>query len=178
MRNSRNSGLTFSALLSVCAVAHASLNATAAPQSSLKRDGQPGRRGLISAQASLREDVGRLVVVGDDHVDAALLELPDPDVGADPVVDRDDHAGRLLRGQEVRDRLLVERVPVLGAVGDVPGDVRAGEPEEVDEDDGADHAVDVVVAVDQDALALADGSRRAAPRPSRRRGASPGPRGT
>ena len=58
MRKSRNSGLTFSALVSVCAVAQASLNATAAPQRSLKRDGQSGLRGLIIAQASVGRTSG------------------------------------------------------------------------------------------------------------------------
>ena len=56
--------------------------------------------------------------------------------------------------------------PIVSGLNEYPSFVRSGmcqrdvgarEPQEIDQDDGAGHAVDVVVAVDEDALALPDG---------------------
>src|SRR5262249_12918025 len=103
-----------------------------------------------------------LVVVGDDQVNAGVTGNFGRFDARDPAIHGDDQ--RLLavgRGTQVGDRLVVEPVSLLDAVRDVAADVGAQGLEHVPQDGAGGNAVDVVVAVDDDRLALADGQGEA-----------------
>ncbi len=107
----------------------------------------------------LRKDGRRVMVVGDDQVDAELLrELRLGDRGDAAV--HGDHDLRAV-GRELAQRGRVEAVALLVAVRDVRADRNAKVPERAHEDGRAGDAVDVVVPVDDDALA--GGERTADP---------------
>ncbi len=92
-----------------------------------------------------------MVVIGDDEVDAQLacqLRFTD---GGDAAVDRDDHFRPV--GRELADGRRVEPVALLVAIRDVRGYDDAELTESADEDGGAGDAVDVIVPIDDDALA-------------------------
>ena len=96
----------------------------------------------------------RVVVIGDDQINAELS----CDLGffdrRDAAVDADDDVGAL--GRERFDGLGVEAVALFESVGDVGPDVgvRAADGHEgVVEDRRGGDAVDVVVAIDHDLLA-------------------------
>jgi len=97
----------------------------------------------------------RLVVVRHDDVQAEFagpghLRLP-----ADAAVHRHEDAGTL--AGQVLDGLAVQAVPFLDAVWHVDADVGIGQAEGLPEDGGRRDAVHVVVAVDDDRLAVAGG---------------------
>jgi hypothetical protein len=94
------------------------------------------------------------VVVGDDQVHAAVagdLGLLD---GGDAAVDRDDQLRALVA--QLGQRLGVQAVAFLDAVGDVELGVPAEHADRVPQDAGGRDAVDVVVAVDDDLLLVPD----------------------
>ena len=96
----------------------------------------------------------RLVVVGDDDVDAERPCVCDLVDRRDPAVGGDQEASAAL-GQPV-DRLAAEAVAVLDAPGDKPVALGASVAQGADEDRGGGGAVDVVVAVDRDRLLRGD----------------------
>src|SRR5438552_176368 len=104
-----------------------------------------------------------MVVVGDDEIDAELARERGLAHGGDAAVDGHDDA-RPIRG-ELAERLAVEAVPLLVAVRDVRADDRAELAERTDEDRRAGDAVDVVVPVDDDALASRERTVEALDRP-------------
>ena len=115
---------------------------------------QSWRFGLITATRH-RQLVVRLVVVGDDQVDAELARAPRGLDAADAAVDRDDQ--RHAVGVQPIDRRRLQAVAVAQPLGDEVHDVAAEHLERAAEDHGRGDAVDVVVAVNRDALAAGDG---------------------
>src|SRR2546425_12288757 len=116
-----------------------------------------------------------MVVVGDDEIDAELAREQGLAHGGDAAVDGHDDA-RPVRG-ELAERLAVEAVALLVAVRDVRADDRAELAERPDEDRRAGDAVDVVVPVDDDALASRERTMEALERPvhiAHRRALPPG----
>ena len=92
----------------------------------------------------------RLVVVGDDEVDAELAG-PARRLGtADAAVHRHDHAHAI--GVQALDRGHLQAVAVAQPFRDEVRDVAAEQFQRPAQDDRGGHAVDVVVAVDRDAL--------------------------
>ena len=92
-----------------------------------------------------------MVVVRHDEIDPQIAcEERLVDRGH-PAVDRDDHL-RAIRRQVPQGRG-VDAVTLLVAVRDVRGDCRAELAEDPDEDGGPGDAIDVIVPVDDDALA-------------------------
>src|SRR5437870_11618443 len=104
-----------------------------------------------------------MVVVGDDEIDAELAREQGLANDGDAAGDGND-AARPIRG-ELAERLAVEAVPLLVAVRDVRADDRAELAERTDEDRRAGDAVDVVVPVDDDALASRERTVEALDRP-------------
>ncbi len=92
-----------------------------------------------------------LVVVGDDEIDPELARAHCRFVSPDAAVHRDDHRGTF-RVQPI-DRRRLQPVAVLQAVGDEVADIAAQHLHRPPKDDGRGDAVDIVVAVDDDALA-------------------------
>ena len=97
---------------------------------------------------------GGLVVVGDDDVDAARLRGGDLRNRSDAAVGGDQQAGATSR--ELVDRRQGEPVAILHPAGDEPIAVGAELSERPDQDRRGRDAVDVIVAVDRDALAGGD----------------------
>jgi hypothetical protein len=95
------------------------------------------------------------VVISDDEVYAALAGQRGGFVRGDATIDGDDEL-RALVG-ELGDGFGVEAVAFLDAVGDVELDRAAQEGDGVPENGSGGDAVNVVVAVDDDSLAIADG---------------------
>ena len=91
-----------------------------------------------------------LVVVGDDQIDAELARAPRRIGAADAAVDRDDQRHAL--GVQPIDRRRLQAVAVAQPLGDEVDDVAAEHLERAPQDHGRRDAVDVVVAVDGDAL--------------------------
>ena len=117
-----------------------------------------------------------LVVIRHDQIDAALArDLRRLDRG-DAAVDGDDQLGAVVA--ELRDRLGVEAVAFVDAVGDVEVGVAAEDADGVPEDGGGGDAVDVVVAVDDDLFAVADRPGDALGGLASGRGSGPGRAGT
>jgi len=102
-----------------------------------------------------------VVVIGDDEVDAGLSGGEGGLDGGDAAVDGDDDFGAL--GGERAEGVGVEAVAFVESVWDVGGDVGVRDEviEGVEEDGGGGDAVNVVVAVDDDGLALASGVEEA-----------------
>ena len=92
----------------------------------------------------------RLVVVGDDQIDAELAGAPRRLGATDAAVHRDDH--RHAVGVEPVDRRGLQPVTVLQPLGNEVDYVAAEELERPAEDHRRGDAVDVVVAVDGDPL--------------------------
>ena len=102
-----------------------------------------------------RQLVVRLVVVRDDQVDAELARPPRRFDAADAAVDRNDQ--RHAVGLQPLDGCRLEAVAVAQPLGDEMDDVAAEHLERATEDHRRRDAVDVVVAVNGDALAAGDG---------------------
>jgi hypothetical protein len=143
----------------------------------LVRDAGPAELGERVARRPRGDDravgqrLARPVVVGHDHVEAERLRPRDLFDCGDPAVDRQHERAALIR--EALDRVARDAVALVEAAREVPVDVRAelaqarhGERRRAD-------PVDVVVAVDADALARRD---RGAD-PVARRGGVPEERG-
>jgi hypothetical protein len=96
----------------------------------------------------------RTVVVGDDHVEPEALRFPHLDVRGDPTVDGE-HEAVPVSGQTLQ-RLARDPVPFVEAAREVPVDVGTEVAQARDRQGGRADAVDVVVAVDADALARVD----------------------
>ena len=99
------------------------------------------------------------VMVGDDDVDAEFVGAAHHFGGADAGIHADNQLHPLFGGG--LHHFAPHAVAVLQAVRHVIRGGAAGEFEGLGEEHHAGGAVDVVVAVDQDALALADGARDA-----------------
>ena len=123
--------------------------------------------GIVAAGQSRMDDGGGLgqlraglVVVGDDQFDAQFageVRLVD---AADAAIDGDEQFA-LVGGQRA-DGLGVQSVAFVDAMGDVVADVGAEQFQAEPEDGGAGHAVDVVIAVDDDSPSCGDGGMDAA----------------
>src|SRR3954469_17386480 len=99
------------------------------------------------------------MMIRNDQIHPALAcDLPLLD-GGDPAVDGDDHLRALVT--DLRDRFGIEPVPLVDAMGDVEAYGAAERFDGVPEDRGGGDAVDVVVAVDDDPLAIANRLRDA-----------------
>ena len=145
-----------------------SLNATPTPARSLNGYSQPGCFGFSTAAAS-GSVPGRKMVIGDDHVDAALDRAAHRLDAGDAAVDGDDELHVALDEHAV-EHFHLQAVAVDEPVRHDEARVRAeGAEDGLQHDDGGD-AVDVVVAVDDDR------PRRPAPRArsARTRGPSRG----
>jgi hypothetical protein len=101
-----------------------------------------------------RRDVGLLMVVGHEHVDAGLLQPADRRERRDAVVDRDEHGG--LAAQHDRLARLGEAVAVDVALRHVDVDDGAHRAQHPREQARARQSVDVGVAEDEDRLLLRD----------------------
>ena len=91
----------------------------------------------------------RLVMVGDDQVDAQLGCPPCGLVFTNPAVDRDDERHAL--GVQPFEPGRLQAIAVA-ALGNVVHDARAEQFERAPQDDGRRHAVHVVIAVDRNPL--------------------------
>ena len=96
----------------------------------------------------------RLVVVGDDQIDAELARAARRLGAADAAVDRDDQRDAV--GVQPLDRRRLQPVAVLQPLGDEVDDVAAEQLERAAQDHRRRDAVDVVVAVDRDPLLARD----------------------
>ena len=128
-----------------------SFSATPTPARFLSGYVQSCRLGLITASAGGSDAFG-LVMIGDDQVDAELARAQRRLGAADAAVDRDDQ--RHAFGVQPIDRRRLQAVAVAQPFGDEVDDVAAEQLERAPQDDGGRDAVDVVVAVDGDPLAL------------------------
>ncbi len=108
---------------------------------------------------AIGQPIAGLMVVRDDRLEAELASKGDLAGTADPAVGGEQHPGA--PGGEAADGVGGEPVAVGDAVGQVPIAIRARVAQGGDEDRGRAHAVDVVVAVDGDLEALADGGKQA-----------------
>ena len=99
------------------------------------------------------ESFGGRVVVGDDHVDGSR-DLGERRSGAYAAVDGDDQFGALI--DEPFQGVGIEAIPFGQAVGHVGFDRRAELGQARVQDRGGGHAIDVVVAVDNDFFVVAD----------------------
>ena len=121
----------------------------------------------IAAVVSLRVDDGdgprqrgvRLVVVGDDQVDAERARVVGRFGGPDAAVDGDDEPGAV-RVQTFDCRRL-QAVSVAQTFRNEVHDVGAEQFERSTQDHGRRHAIDVVVAMDGDAFLAGDGAEDA-----------------
>jgi hypothetical protein len=96
------------------------------------------------------------MVIGDDEIDAALFGDLSGFYGGDAAVDGDDELGAAV--DDLAEGVGIEAVAFFEAVGDVEVDFAAQDVDGVPEDGGGGDAVDVVVAVDDDFFAVADGA--------------------
>ena len=102
-----------------------------------------------------RQSLAELVMVGDHKPQAQLRREVGLGGAGDAAVDRHDRAFALL-GEFVQ-RVCVEPVALVDAMGDVVVDLGTQEPQAPQEDGGGGHAVGVVVAVDGDRLTRTSG---------------------
>ena len=93
----------------------------------------------------------RLVMVGDDEIDAELARPPRRVHAADAAVHRDDEPGAL--GVQAFERRRLQAVAVAQPFGNEVDDVGAEQLERPAQDDGRGDAVHVVIAVHRNALA-------------------------
>ena len=112
---------------------------------------QSWRFGLTTAQR-VRQLGVRLVVVGDDQIDAELAGAPRRLGAANAAVDRHDQLHAF--GVQPIDRAGLQAVAVGQPLGNEVADVGAQQLERAAQDHRRGDAVDVVVAVDGDALAI------------------------
>ena len=141
-------GETRCALLARWQIAQASLKATpgtAQTAERIHRAGQPrmddGRR--------LRKAVRQLVMVRDDQFQPRLARGHGLCDAGDPAIDGD-RPSTCPAPPDLRERLVVQAVAFVQAVGHVIADVGTQQLQAVVEQPGGRHAVDVVVAVDHD----------------------------
>ena len=95
------------------------------------------------------------MMIRDDQIHAAVFGDFGLLDGGHAAVDGDDEFGALIA--DLGDGLGVEAVTFLNAVRDVKLDLAAQQGDGVPEDAGGGDAVDIVVAVDDDRFAVADG---------------------
>ena len=126
------------------------------------RAAEIGAGGMAAGQARMDDRVGPRhrradrVVIGDDQLDAQLTRQLGLAHRRDPAIDRDDQAG-LVFDRQLAQGFGIDPVPFLDAVGDVVFNIAgAGQPKARPQDAGAAHAVDVVVAVNDDLAIVAD----------------------
>ena len=98
-------------------------------------------------------------MVGHDHLEPERLRLRDLLDGGDPAVDGQDEADSLFH--EPTERLARDAVALFEAAREMPDDVRAELAEEEHGERRRADAVDVVVAMDADPLAIGDGRANA-----------------
>ena len=106
-----------------------------------------------------RQRAFRLVMIGDDQIDAELVRAPRRLGAADAAVHRHDDA-RALRVQAI-DRRRLQAVAVAHPLGQEVDDIAAEQFDHAAQDDRGGHAVDVVVAVHRDALFPRDRAHQA-----------------
>ncbi len=135
-----------------------SFSATPTPARFLSGYAQSWRFGLITASASGSSRV-RLVVVGDDQIEAERARVPRRVGRADAAVHRDDQDDAV--GVQPIERGRLQPVAVAQALGDEVDDVGAEQLERAAQDHGRRDAVHVVVAVDGDALLARDRAENA-----------------
>ena len=109
----------------------------------------------VADRHPLGDEVGRFVMVGDEDPHPAVLERAHLFAAGDAAVDGDHHVG--LAGHEAIDRRLGDAVAFVGAARDEGNRRGAQGAQTAREHRSGRHAVDVEVAEDQDALAVADG---------------------
>ena len=131
-----------------------SFSATPTPARYLSGYEQSWRFGIQHGHRH-RQLVVRLVVVGDDQVDAELARPPRRFDAADAAVDGNDQRDAV--GVQPLDGRRLQAVAVAQPLGNEMDDVAAEHLERATEDDGRRDAVDVVVAVNGDPLAAGDG---------------------
>jgi len=133
----------------------------------LERDADAGQVLVgIAAVVALRVDHGkaigqigiRLVVVGNDQVDAQVAGPARRLGAADAAVDRDDQLHPF--GVQAIDGVRLQAIAVGQPLGDEVADVGAQQLERPPQDDGGGDAVNVVVAVDRNALLRGDGGQQ------------------
>ena len=98
--------------------------------------------------------LGGTVMVGDDHVEAARGGFGDLTGGRDAAVDGQDEPAAFVG--EPRERVAADAVALVEAAREMPVDVGAELAQQKDGERGRRDPVDVVVAVDADALACGD----------------------
>src|SRR5207247_4049291 len=108
-------------------------------------------RGARRHNRAIRQVVTRAVVIRDDYLEPERTRLGDLLHGGDAAVHCQDEAVALFR--EPRQRLAPHAVPLLEAAWQVPADVGTEFAEDEDSERSRADPVDVVVAVDADALA-------------------------
>ena len=108
----------------------------------------------IDDRARIRQLGVRLVMVGDDQIDAELTRPARRLRRADAAVDRDDQLHAF--GVQAIDRAGLQAVAVGQPFGNEMADVGAEQLERAPQNHRRGDAVDVVVAVDGDALAIGD----------------------
>ena len=99
----------------------------------------------------------RLVMIGDDQIDAELARAPRRLGAADAAIHRHDQRDAV--GVQPLDRRRLQAVAVLQPLRDEVDDVGAEQLERAAQDHGRRDAVDVVVAVDRDPLPAARSPR-------------------
>ena len=110
----------------------------------------------VDDRVGLRQRPADRVVVGDDQLDAQLARQLGLAHRRDAAIDRDDQLGLVL-GRQLAQGLGIDPVAFLDAMGDVVLDVGGpGQPQARPQDAGAAHAVDVVVAVNDDLAIIPD----------------------
>ena len=112
---------------------------------------------MITASAGGSVGV-RLVVVRDDQIEAELARAAAPPPRANAAIDRHDDARA--GGVQPIDRRRLQSVAVAQAIRNEVHDFAAEHFDRAAQDHGGRHAVDVVVAVDGDALASRDGAEQ------------------
>ena len=103
---------------------------------------------------ALGQGIAGAVVVADDDLDPGALEGGDLVEVGHAAVDREEQVGTL---GVFRHAVGVDAVPVGEAVGDEGRDVGAQFPQAQGQQGGPGDSVRVVIAVDEDAAAVADG---------------------
>ena len=96
----------------------------------------------------------RFVMVRDDQIDAQFAGAPRRVSATDAAIDRNDQ--RHAFGMQSVDRCWLQPVAVLETLRDEVDHIGAEQFERAPQDDGGGDAVDVVVAVDRDPLAVGD----------------------
>ena len=167
-RNSRSGGVTLALPHAFLHSAHASLNATPAPDRPPNGYDVAGQTRMHQGRRA-RQRLLRLVMIGDDQLHAEPGRLVRFVEAGDAAIDGDDDVGAVLG--ELLQRLVVEAVAVVEAVRHVELDLGIEQVQAGQQDRGRGDAVHVVVAVDADLL-LVLRSPPGGVRPRRRRRAA------